>query len=149
MSVSSPAAGFVALLTSFRGRIGRKSWWTGYLAVVIASLLGTALPSPSWPDTIWRLIMLAPLTAITVKRFNDGDAPWWLGYVTTPLTAVASVTPHFGLQIDPVTPGAGRIIFWLLCVILLVVFIDNGFFRGTDGPNRYGLDPLQRSPSTP
>ena len=159
MSASSRAAGVVALLTSFHGRIGRRSWWIGYLAVAVVSLLGTAVLNPefytadaappTWPDTIWQLAATASLVAITVKRFNDRDAPWWLGYVTAPLTAVQFVVPHFGLRVDPTSPGTGRIIFWAICVILLIVFIDNGFFRGTDGPNRYGPDPLQRSPGTP
>ena len=153
------ASDLITLLTNFHGRISRKPWWIGYLVIVVVSLLGTAVlnpafftaegPPPSWPDTIWQLAMTVPLVAITVKRFNDRDSPWWLGYVTAPLTALQFVTPHFGLQIDPATPGAGRIIFWVVGVILLVIFVDNGFFRGTDGPNHYGPDPLQRSPGTP
>ena len=39
-----------------------------------------AVPPPSWPDTLWQLAWLVPGTAITVKRFNDRDWPWWLGY---------------------------------------------------------------------
>jgi uncharacterized membrane protein YhaH (DUF805 family) len=159
MSASSWATGLVPLLTSFHGRIGRKSWWIGNLVVVVVGLLGSAALNPeyftaddpplSWPDTIWGIVMVFPLMAITVKRFNDRDSPWWLGYVIAPLATAQSLTPHFGLRIDPASPGVGRIIFWVVCVILLVVFIDNGIRRGTDGPNRYGPDPLQRSPGTP
>jgi uncharacterized membrane protein YhaH (DUF805 family) len=160
MSASSRAAGFVALLTSFRGRIGRRSWWIGYLAVVIASLLGTAvldphfftaeeLPPPSCPDTIWQLALVVPGTAITVKRFNDRDWPWWLGYAVAVIVAFRFLAPHFGLPIDPHAAGLGRTAFWVSTVLLTAVFIDNGFFHGTDGPNRYGPHPLQRSPGTP
>jgi uncharacterized membrane protein YhaH (DUF805 family) len=36
------------------------------------------------------------------------------------------------------------ILFWLLSIAGLFVFVENGFMRGTDGPNRYGPDPLAR-----
>ncbi len=149
-----------SLLTGFHGRIGRKSWWIGYMIVVVASLLGTAvlnpdyftaeeIPPPSWPDTVWQLIWLVPATALTVKRLNDRDWPWWLGYFAAALAAFLYVAPQFGLSIDPQASGAGRILFWIIGVVLFAVFVDNGFMLGTDGPNRYGADPLQARPSTP
>jgi uncharacterized membrane protein YhaH (DUF805 family) len=148
------------LLTSFHGRIARKSWWIGYLIVVVASLSGTAvldprfftaeeLPPPSWPDTIWQLIWLVPSAAITVKRFNDRDWPWWLGYAAATLVAIRLLAPHLGLPIDPQAAGLGRTAFWVSTLLLTAVAIDNGFFRGTDGPNRYGPDPLQRNSTIP
>ena len=81
----------VQLLTTFHGRISRKQWWIGFVITLIASIFGTLLfnpemftseemPPPSWPDTVWQLVWLVPGTAITVKRFNDRDWPWWLGY---------------------------------------------------------------------
>ena len=150
----------IPLLTSFRGRISRKSWWIGYIIMFFGSLLGTALLNPefftaeqippsSWPDTIWQLAWLIPGTAITVKRLNDRDWPWWPGYVVGALIAFLYLAPHFGLQIDPQASGMGRVLFGVLAVLLLLVFVDNGFNSGTDGPNRYGPDPLQRSLGTP
>jgi uncharacterized membrane protein YhaH (DUF805 family) len=150
------------LLLSFKGRIGRRSWWLGYIIVVVASLFGTALlnpdfftpdevpvvPPPSWPDTVWQVVCLVPGTAITVKRFNDRDWPWWLGYAAGVLAAALYIAPHFGLPIDPLVSGVGRPLFWIIGVALLAIFIDNGFFRGTDGPNRYGPDPLDRNVQT-
>ena len=39
--------------------------------------------------------------------------------------------------------------FWVsLAAILLFAFVDNGFIRGTRGPNRYGPDPLAGAPAT-
>ena len=34
------------------------------------------------------------------------------------------------------------VLFWAFAAYLVFAFIDNGFIRGTDGPNRYGADPL-------
>jgi uncharacterized membrane protein YhaH (DUF805 family) len=147
----------LSLLTSFRGRIGRKQWWIGFIIVFFGSLFGTLLlnpemftaeelPPPSWPDTFWQLAWLVPATAITVKRFNDRDWPWWLGYAFAALAVVLHVAPHFGLLIDPQAGGIGAFAFWLYAAAATAALIDNGFLRGTDGPNHYGPASLPGSP---
>ena len=79
----------IQLLTTFTGRISRREWWIGFVIVLIGSIAGTLLFNPEmltsevvvppqWPDTIWQLAWLVPATAITVKRFNDRNWPWWL-----------------------------------------------------------------------
>ncbi|MCZ7595775.1 MAG: DUF805 domain-containing protein [Hyphomicrobium sp.] len=89
----------INLLTSLRGRINRAKWWLGLAIIGITNVLGglllnpdffTAeeLPPPSGPDTIWQIALLLPMTAITVKRFNDTDRPAWLGYLFAPLGVV-------------------------------------------------------------
>jgi uncharacterized membrane protein YhaH (DUF805 family) len=148
--------GLVTLLTSFRGRISRSQWWLGYAIVIVGNLCGALLfnpdyftadepPQPYWPDTLWQLAWLVPATAITIKRFNDRDQPSWLGYAFGGLNALYYVAPHFGWPISPAATGLGRIVFWVIALIMLIIFVDNGFFRGTDGPNPYGPDPLDRN----
>jgi uncharacterized membrane protein YhaH (DUF805 family) len=107
----------VSLLTSFHGRISRKPWWIGILILFIVDLCATLLvfnpefltdakrPPPDWPETIWRLAWLIPLTAITVKRFNDRDWPFWLGYAVAALHTIDYVAPYFGFPINPEAPG--------------------------------------------
>jgi uncharacterized membrane protein YhaH (DUF805 family) len=146
----------LSLLTTFHGRINRKPWWIAVVILIFASLSGTLLlnpefftsdelPPPNWPETIWQLILLIPITAITVKRFNDRDWPWWLGYGLSAFSFASYVLPHFGVLIAPHSGGAGTIFFWAYAAVGLFAFVDNGFIRGTDGPNRYGPDPLARS----
>jgi uncharacterized membrane protein YhaH (DUF805 family) len=146
------------LLTTFHGRIGRKSWWIGLVIWLIGNMAGMYLfdlelfasdevPRLNWPDTIWQLAWLVPLAAITVKRCNDRDWPAWPGYVFVALYAVYILGPHFGLLLTPGSPGIGGVAFWIVAMAQLLVLIDNGFFHGTDGPNRYGPDPL--SPDAP
>jgi uncharacterized membrane protein YhaH (DUF805 family) len=141
------------LLASFRGRISRRQWWIGFVIVCIGNVLGglllnpdfflaDTLPPPSWPDTLWQIAMLYPATAITVKRFNDRDWPAWLGYAFAPIGAVLYLAPHFGQAIGPQSPAILMVLFWAFAAYLVFAFIDNGFARGTDGPNRYGPDPL-------
>jgi uncharacterized membrane protein YhaH (DUF805 family) len=143
----------IELLTTFRGRINRARWWLGFVITLIASVAGTILfnpqaifgegvPPPNWPDTIWQLALLIPGTAITVKRFNDRDWPWWLGYAFGAFGALIYILPHAGLLIDPDGDWPGAIAFWLFFAALIAAFVDNGFLRGTRGPNRYGPDPL-------
>ncbi len=145
------------LLTTFHGRISRRQWWIGFVITLAGSLFGTLLfnpelftadelPPPSWPDTIWQLAWLVPGTAITVKRFNDRDWPWWLGYAFAALAAFVYITPHAGLLIDPSADWLGAIVFWFFLAAMVAAFVDNGFLRGTRGPNRYGPDPLAEGP---
>ena len=145
--------GILNLLTTFAGRIGRRRWWTGFIIVFLASSFGTllfnpetfttdSLPPLSWPDTIWQLIWIVPGTAITVKRFNDRDWPWWLGYACGALGTFLVIAPHFELAVVPDAGPAGAAIFWISVAVILGALIDNGFLRGTRGANRYGPEPL-------
>lgn len=141
------------LLTAFHGRISRKQWWLGFVIVCVGSVLGSlllnpdlflteTLPPPSWPDTLWQFAMLYPATAITVKRFNDCDRPAWLGYAFAPMGTMLYLLPHFGQTIGPQSIAILMILFWVFAAYFVLAFIDNGFVRGTDGPNRYCADPL-------
>ena len=143
------------LLTSFRGRISRKSWWIGLVIYAAANLAGgfvlnpeyfTAdeLPPANWPDTIWQLACLIPLTAITVKRGNDRNWPSWIAPAFAAANVFNLLAPFLGMQIGAGSPGADGVAFWLLAIFALTVFIDNGFVRGSDAPNRHGPDPLAR-----
>lgn len=145
------------LFTTFHGRIGRKQFWIGFLIILAISIpvevyLNPALLSsdpmplttPSLADTVWSVLSLIPATAITVKRFNDRDWPWWLGYAISAAWLLSFVSPYFGVFIDPDAGTASAAAFWLLLAAALAATIDNGFFRGTYGPNRYGDDPLAR-----
>ncbi len=141
------------LLTSFEGRISRAQWWLAFVIVGAANVLGgmllnpdyffaDELPPPSRPDTIWQIVLLYPLTAITVKRFNDRDWPWWLGYLFASLGAVFCLSRHMSGWIGPVEPMQSLTLLLPLLAYFLFAFIDNAFFRGTEGPNAYGPGPL-------
>jgi uncharacterized membrane protein YhaH (DUF805 family) len=146
----------ISLLTSFSRRINRAKWWLGLAIIGVANVLGAMLinprlftaeelPPPSWPDTIWQLTLLYPLTAITVKRFKDANRPAWLGYWFAPLGAALYLGPHIRQLFGPLEPATLATFIMPLFVYFVFAFIDNGFVRGTDGPNRYGPDPLARS----
>ena len=135
----------IALLTSFRGRISRKSWWIGTVFLINLSVVGVIFWSrgPIWVHTIWQLLLVFPTTAITVKRFNDRDWPNWLGYGVGLTAALLTIGQHFGFfTFGPDMSTTEGIVGLVLYLPLLFALIDNGFLRGTKGPNRYGPDPL-------
>jgi uncharacterized membrane protein YhaH (DUF805 family) len=143
------------LLFGFGGRISRKWWWIGTLVLAAASIIGTLVISPdvldyhrpgphtpSWPDTIWQLALVIPGTALMVKRFNDRERPYWLGYAYGVLGAAVTLSPHLGLVITEHMRTPVMIVLVVLLIAYLFAFIDNGVLRGSFGPNRYGPDPL-------
>ncbi len=86
------------------------------------------------------------MTAITVKRFNDRDWPNWFGYALGVLGLALILAEQAGFLVDPdAASAADWVIFFVAAVILCAAFIDNGFLRGTPGPNRYGPNPLESS----
>ncbi len=109
------------LLLSLRGRIGRKAFWLGvailFAAQCAAALLDSALfgSAQSLVSGITGLAVIWPGIAISGKRWHDRDkSAWWI---------------LIGLL-----PIVGTI--WSL--------VENGFLRGTTGPNRFGPDPLSQ-----
>ena len=110
------------LFTSLEGRIGRRSYWVGSLTIVVITmvssmvdrLLGTAGEYGYGPISgIVSLIMIYPAIMLYAKRWHDRNkSGWW--------TLISLV---------PVIGG-----LWML--------IECGFLRGTEGPNRFGPDPL-------
>src|SRR6185503_12147342 len=100
------------LLTSFRGRIPRKAWWVGTLIIGIVGYVASHLIDPGVSSaepprapnlslTLWAMVLMVPATALAVKRFNDRDWPWWLGYGVGATGVALIVAQYFGIMLDP------------------------------------------------
>jgi uncharacterized membrane protein YhaH (DUF805 family) len=130
------------LYLSFDGRINRQPYWLGLLALMVVAWIlefaifaafgGSAMMAvdPNNPDaaaaaassamgavaiplTILILALLWPSLAIYTKRWHDRDkSGWW------------------------------SLIMFVPIIGSLWMFIELGFLRGTEGPNRFGPDPL-------
>lgn len=128
--------------TSFQGRIPRKTFWlalivmiviTWILEIILFSIFGVSMMSMdpnatpeaqaaaaeqamsgmAIPLVILILLTIWPSLAIYAKRWHDRDkSGWW--------TLIGLV---------PIIGG-----LWML--------IELGFLRGTEGPNRFGPDPI-------
>lgn len=141
------------LLFEFSGRIGRGSWWLGFLMGVFAAIGGslaidpgvwTAVPqrAPSPALALWNLAWVIPMTAITVKRFNDRARPAWLGYLAGALGVMLIIAEQAGFMLEPMHASAAEsLTFWMVSAFMIFALVDNALLKGTPGPNRYGPDP--------
>ncbi len=146
----------------FRGRIDRKTWWSGFLLVKIAGLLfagllaylatGAPLASEVWerPDdkaSVWGPVWAAyfgflvwPLTALAVKRLHDRSQPVWVWYVYYSLSLAISLLPLKSASGEVnALPGLLGI---PLAFFAGYLFFELGVLRGTLGPNSHGADTL-------
>ncbi|HYF07700.1 MAG TPA: DUF805 domain-containing protein [Acetobacteraceae bacterium] len=153
---------------SFSGRIGRKTYWLGYiLPIFLLNLVGGAVDlamgvgtKPGAPTlgigSVISLLLIWPGLAGMVKRLHDrGRTGWWAGIYWLVLIAFA-VASGIGVAAvalgteprDAMSLGALAIALALVVLGLTIwLFIELGFLRGTMGPNAYGPDPL--APATP
>jgi uncharacterized membrane protein YhaH (DUF805 family) len=131
------------LFTSLEGRIPRKSFWLGLIVLMIVSwilqlilfsVFGVSMMSgmdPSadpaaaaaaaeeamgkmtLPIIVLFLLLLWPSICLYAKRWHDRDKSGWWSLI----------------GLIPIIGG-----LWML--------IELGFLRGTEGPNRFGPDPI-------
>ena len=107
------------LYLSVNGRISRSTLWLKYVLpvviidVIVAIVAGASPKTGNTISLIVGLILIWPGIAVSVKRWHDRDkSAWWL---------IVQLIPVIG---------------WIWALIEL------GFLKGTDGPNRFGPDPL-------
>ena len=119
--------------TSFKGRIPRMTFWLSLLVMMIIqwvlfalfgglSIMGMDFNDPAAAEQMMAkmlplyliiLVFLWPTLAIYAKRWHDRNkSGWWTLILFVPL--IGSI--------------------WLI--------VECGFLRGTEGPNRFGNDPI-------
>jgi uncharacterized membrane protein YhaH (DUF805 family) len=131
------------LLFSFFGRINRAKYWLG-IGIVYAFFFGPgiALPVLLSPNKIWPFILglwmisgVISLLSIISKRLHDlSITAWWVPAVFVVLLLIAA----FGVPLARHISNA----------VMGVLIIALGCLRGTRGPNRHGLDPLEKHSTT-
>ena len=109
--------GFKDIFLLWRGRVSRKTYWLcGLLPATVVSLIGWRLDPPLWLVPIVLLVVIYIVLMLSIKRSHD------LG-------------------------GTGFFSLLLLVPLLnLWPLIMFGFFKGTEGENKYG-PPDRRFPS--
>ncbi|WP_404384682.1 DUF805 domain-containing protein [Caenispirillum salinarum] len=111
----------------FSGRARRAEYWYWTLFTVVVSICTSILDAVMFPHNMWsplnavfNIAILLPSIAVMVRRLHDTDRSGWW--------ALISLIPIVG---------------WIVLVIWMIG-------KGTDGPNRFGNDPLageQRAPA--
>ena len=114
----------------------------------VTMIVAVPFLSPSMPQD---LLTLWPGVAGWVKRLHDLDitGKYVAGFFGFSVPAIALLV--MGIRSESGGLIAVALIPWFGYLIFL--FIATGFLRGTQGPNRYGTDPLEESlnndPPTP
>ena len=114
-------------LFSFNGRLNRQPFWAFTLCgaliwIILSLLLGVDIlhSSKDVKSLIPALILIWPSLAVQAKRWHDRDkSAWWILIGLIPI-------------VGPI---------W--------TFVETGCLAGTEGENRFGEDPLDRSPREP
>jgi uncharacterized membrane protein YhaH (DUF805 family) len=140
---------------TFSGRARRAEYWWFYLFTIIGSIVTSIIFAPL--NIIFSLAVILPSLAVGVRRLHDTNrSGWWL------LAPIGVLIPTYGVAIAMGLGGAlggiagsgaaagagfggavvvliiGGLAVLAISILLLVWFCS----RGTDGPNRYGPDPL-------
>lgn len=147
---------YVDLFTSFSGRIGRQSWWIAFVSIMLAAIVGGYLIQPeafteepavpsSRATLFFQLALFIPASAITFTRCNDRNWPTWLPAIVCLASLPLYIGPFFGV-LEMANPNAATWEWGYVGLIILIgvaLIIDNGFLRGTVGPNQHGPDPVE------
>ena len=148
----------------FNGRAPRSEYWWFILFSVVSQAIVNVIPLVSFVGWMYGLVLLLPFLAVTVRRLHDtGRSAWWLliyvaiiiaiivGLIVLIITLFAGFELWFsgGTKWDSDLVGAGLIVSLILFavgivgVITLLVLCAQ---PGTNGPNRYGPNPLKPQP---
>ncbi len=133
------------IFLSFQGRLNRKPYWLGTIALlslVVIGVFGVMFLAGGGGGIaaigVIYLLLLWPTLAIGVKRLHDRNkSAWWLVvfYVAPTLLNVLGEGGE--------AEGVGAMIFGLASLAISIwALVELGFLRGTVGANRYGPDPL-------
>lgn len=148
---------------SFRGRIGRQTWWLHYVLLLMVAaivlhialaIVGLVLPTMLYLPLAFlaNLALLWPALAGMVKRLHDHnlDDRWAIIYVAVVfgyqfLALAAMLLALAGVPL--MFLGTVLMLIGLLAFVAgIAVLVFCGFLKGTPGPNRFGPDPLGGSP---
>jgi uncharacterized membrane protein YhaH (DUF805 family) len=137
---------WVYLLSSFEGRISRKTFWIAIAALIAAELAGYLIAQALQGDRLSAIVDLAfvyPEFAIAAKRAHDRDLPIWILIIFFGGGAVLDLLTVLELSGGTDQPSLMSLMIAVPFTVLLVaLLIELGFRRGTIGPNQYGPDPV-------
>lgn len=149
---------FQELFLSTNGRVSRKTWWMGFIILLVVSIVLSLLLSllglgmGSWGQLIVFLLLFYPAWCMGVKRRQDRDNNGLDYKILAVLSGVMTLLQIFGIGMTPTDFGNGVVMMqptgFMLAIQLIVaifglyVIVQLGFLKGTAGPNSYGPDPL-------
>jgi uncharacterized membrane protein YhaH (DUF805 family) len=159
---SRPKLALIQVLLSLDGRIDRAWFWAGILLWLAATdfiLELIAVSLSFFRLDFWIPHVTAPLGilgiypdyAVISKRLHDLDKSGWMAF-TIILPLYIATYYESQLREGEIKSDLDLVFSLALVVLYLIVFvgiISLGLIKGTDGPNRYGPDPLARGDQRP
>lgn len=133
------------LYTQVHGRISRRSFWIGFIALLIIETAVFNIAARYGDDRLGAVIDLFfvyPEFALLWKRAQDRDLPLWpvvLFFGGSVLLDFLNVTGWSGPPSAPTPLFLAILLPWVALGIGLL--IDLGFRPGTQGPNQHGPEP--------
>jgi uncharacterized membrane protein YhaH (DUF805 family) len=145
---------FDALFLRFEGRITRKAFWIGMIALVVFGLVILGISKLVTGEGDYAVIrfnifaietaLLYPISAVGVKRLHDRGRPGYTILAFLFPWMLHQITNMVGITGDLLALNMIDITSFLINLALFFWFmIDLGFRRGTVGPNEYGPDPVE------
>lgn len=137
---------------TFQGRASRSEYWWFYLfnalvgiaAGVLDLVISGGNPEMHYISLVVTLGLLVPNTAVFCRRMHDTDhSGWWILLIIILVACTIYLT--FSSLMNPGVGGSFSTLLVLLIVALFAVSCLTFYWlikRGTDGPNRFGPDPL-------
>jgi uncharacterized membrane protein YhaH (DUF805 family) len=129
--------------TSFEGRIPRKTFWLAYLVMLIVSwILMFVIFS------IFGVSMMANIDPTMTEEQQAAAAMQQMSAITIPSLIVILLTLWPALAVytkrwhDRNKSGWWSLILLIPFIGVIWFLIELGFLRGTEGPNRFGPDPI-------
>ncbi|MBF9030698.1 DUF805 domain-containing protein [Rhodobacterales bacterium HKCCE3408] len=119
----------------FSGRARRSEYWWWVLFVFIVSFILGFIPIVG---SIVSLVFLLPGLAVTARRLHDIDRSGWFMLLPYAPLILAGVTAGMSGG----EPGTFTIVLGVIGLALMILLLVWLIKKGTDGPNRFGPDPL-------
>ena len=136
-----------ALLTSPRGRIGRRDFWRGFAVVMLASIVLSLIPMVG---QVVVLVLLWPQACIFAKRLHDSGRSGWLVLLPVAVTGAAILLMGMvgGAGLFDVGVGFDTAMGPVIRIAMVPALFALGFLlwvglsRGEEAANRYGTPPV-------
>lgn len=131
----------------FSGRANRAKFWliplvplAAIVLLVMLSIPGSDSPFTGFGGLLLPVVMLIAMwvgIAVTVRRLHDRNKSGHWAWLYLGAPAILN-----GLDAATGNPGNVTVVTLIGFAITLWYLVDCGFIKGTQGPNKYGPDPL-------
>jgi len=131
---------------TFSGRAQRSEYWWFMLFNLFGNIANASLDAMVFGvsadgtgglfSLLFALGIALPLLSVTARRLHDMDKSAWWMVAPYGVLLFAVVSAGFDLNIFATVGGIATVVLFIVLFIWTIM-------RGTEGPNRFGPDPLE------